>query len=64
MSGLKLLLLLFVSMDTGGEVTDWLFPDCGCAAAALVEQDVGLICLKLALRDRGRAAHREKGGKL
>lgn len=49
---------LFVSMDTGGKVAligclaqpVWgLFPDGGGAVAALVEQHIGLIGLKLVL---------------
>lgn len=52
------LLLLFVSMDTGGKVAligclaqpvSGLFPGGGGAVAALVEQHIGLIGLKLVL---------------
>lgn len=58
---MPLLLLLFVSMDTGGKVAligclaqpvSGLFPDGGCgggAVAALVEQHIGLIGLKLVI---------------
>lgn len=54
------LLLLFVSMDTGGKVAligclaqpvSGLFPDGGGAVAALVEQHIGLVGLKLVLWD-------------
>lgn len=62
----KLLLLLFVPMDTRGKmalaVSLGLFPDSSAAVTALVEQNIRLICLKLVLCEWGHAVGEEKKG--
>lgn len=60
---------LFVSMDTGGKVAligclaASLFPDGGGAVAALVEQHIGLIGLKLVLCEWSHTVNGQRKGK-
>lgn len=61
---------LFVSMDTGGKVAligclaASLFPDGGGAVAALVEQHIGLIGLKLVLCEWSHTVNGQMKGKV